>query len=547
MDNQFTGLLQRRSIKKIYWSLQACIMLAVGVGLVSCKIVQKDHMTQPAAFDQSLNPCQSTGATSITTSELCVNVTEMQLSSEDTTTDVGLSLVNRTERRLFITLTGPTSLTDSNGRKWNTGDSKGLGNLSNPVPLEPRGEIQGIITFHQIGQSPIDLTFSLVGEIGIMKMGSRGQAVPGQIARKHPITLSGIRIRHQLPQSTGATEQNKGAKLTQVFPRRTKPTTPTSSASSKSSAPGAVVEASGSGKSSSQKPALSNASRSPDQRSRTIDPPAGDVAKSKHESKSVGSVEVGPNVFGLRIGMTPNQARKVFKSHGLGSSIKSPYTEGSSRLTFSFPGQTPQPVPNTNYVTRISGSLIDIKSPATESSGVVLTVFFGPIPGQESIVSLNLTEYIPVSKEPTVTAFTKTLLEKYGTPTELLPDSPGIYRWRYDSNGALAKPAPAMRFDGCPRLRPGTVEFQPLESPLMIQRYKQSVPKCGAIFLEVALGFEGFNYAGPETLIKNYTTHMTGLDATVRALETAKGIVDMAQAEASGAVVARGKQQKPDL
>lgn len=239
-------------------------------------------------------------------------------------------------------------------------------------------------------------------------------------------------------------------------------------------------------------------------------------------------------MFGLRIGMTPNQARKVFKSHGIGSSIKSPYTEGSSRLTFSLPGQAPQPVPNTNYVTRISDSLIDIKSPATESSGVVLTVFFGPIPGQESIVSLNLTEYMPVSKEPTVTAFTKTLLEKYGTPTELLPDSPGIYRWRYDSNGALAKPAPAMRFDGCPRLRPGTVEFQPLESPLMIQRYKQSVPRCGAIFLEVALGFDGFNYAGPETLIKNYTTHMTGLDATARALETAKG-------------VAREKQHKPDL
>lgn len=548
MDNQFTGLPQRRSIMKMYWLLQACIMLAVGVGLVSCKIMQKDQvLTQPTALGQSLSPCQSTEASSITTPELCVNVTEMQLSNEGTTADVGLSLVNRTERRLFITLTGPTSLTGSNGRKWNTGDSKGLGNLSNPVPLEPRGEIQGTITFHQIGQSPIDLIFSLVGEIGIMKMGSRGQVVPGQIARKHPITLSGIRIRHQLPQSTGATEQNKGAKLTHVFSRRTKPTTPTSSASSKSSAPGAVVEASGSGKSSSQKPALSNASRSPDQKSRTIDPPAGNAAKHNHESKSVGSVEVGPHVFGLRIGMTPNQARKVFTSHGLGLSIKSPYTEGLSRLTFSLPGQAPQPVPLTDYVTRISGSLIDIKSPATESSGVVLTVFFGPIPGQEGIVSLNLTEYIPVSKEPTVTAFTKTLLEKYGTPTELLPDSPGIYRWRYDSNGALAKPAPATRFAGCPRLRPGTIEFQPLESPRMIQGYKQSVPKCGAIFLEVALGFEGFNYAGPETLIKNYTTHMTGLDATVRALETAKGIVDMAQAEASRAVVARGKQQKSDL
>ena len=37
------------------------------------------------------------------------------------------------------------------------------------------------------------------------------------------------------------------------------------------------------------------------------------------------------------------------------------------------------------------------------------------------------------------------------------------------------------------------------------------MPRCGAIFLEVALGFEGFNYAGPGTLIKNYTTHMREL------------------------------------
>jgi len=148
MDNQFTGLLQSRSIMKIYWLLPACIMLAVGVGLVSCKIMQKDQvLTQPTALGQSLSPCQSTEASSITTPEFCVNVTEIQLSSDDTTADVGLSLVNRTERRLFIALTGPTSLTDSNGGKWNTGDSKGLGNLSNPVPLEPRGEIQGTITF----------------------------------------------------------------------------------------------------------------------------------------------------------------------------------------------------------------------------------------------------------------------------------------------------------------------------------------------------------------------------------------------------------------
>jgi len=162
-------------------------------------------------------------------------------------------------------------------------------------------------------------------------------------------------------------------------------------------------------------------------------------------------------------------------------------------------------------------------------------------------VLLNQTEYIPASKKLTYTGLTKTLVGKYGTPTELLPDSPGTFRWRYDSTGTLRKPTPATSLVGCPRLRPGFIEFQPLASLLMIQEFKQMASKCGAIFLEVVLGFEGFNYMGPETLIKNYTTHMTGLDATAQALEVAKGIVDKAQSEASGVAVKKGQQSKPGL
>lgn len=150
---------------------------------------------------------------------------------------------------------------------------------------------------------------------------------------------------------------------------------------------------------------------------------------------------------------------------------------------------------------------------------------------------LNRTEYIPASKKPTVDAFAKTLAEKYETPTELLLDSSGTYRWRYDSNGIPRKPTPATSFVGCHRLKPSIVEFQPLGSPLLIQEYKQSALRCGAIFLELVVGFEGFNYAGPGTLIKNYTAHMTGLDATIHALEAAKVIVDRAHAKASGAAI----------
>ena len=541
MDTPFNVLLQRSSMIHTCWLLQACIVVTVGVGLVSCTKEQKAQgMVQPAQTIQPVTPCHPAGVSSSGTPEFCVNVTEIQLLNHETQADVRLSLINRTGHRLYVALIGLTALTDSSGRKWNTGDSRGLGSPNTPVPVEPDGEMQGAISFYQNGQVPADLTFSLRGEIGIMTIDTRGQAVPGQMAIKRGIYLSGIHLQQQPQQSAGVMEQHKDTKSGHGSPRRANLMAP------KPSASGAVVDASGSGKPHGQKLASANVSHSSDQRSVTIDSPAANATTSRGGSGSVGSGGSGPDVIGLRIGMTPDLARQKFKSHGFGSSTKSPnrhfdsYTESSNTLTFSFPGRAPQPVPHTKYVAQISGAISDIKIPATENSGDVLTIFFGPIPGEGGIVLLNRTEYLPASKRPTVAAFAKTLMEKYGTPTELQPGSPGIYRWRYDSSGTLYKPTPATSFVGCPRLKPGIVEFQPSRSPLMIQEYKQSVPKCGAIFLEVDMGFADFKYVGPGTLIKNYTTHMTGLDATIRALDAAKAIVDKAQTEASAVAIKKG-------
>jgi len=236
MDILFNDLLQRSSIMNTYRLLHACIVLAAGVGLVSCTKEQKDPVrTQPTPFSQSLSPCQPAGVSSTGTPELCVNVTEVQLFSHELKADVGLSFVNRTGHRLFITLIGLTSLTDSSGKTWNTGDSKGLGSPNNPVPLEPAGETQGSISFYQNGQTSADLTFSLRGEIGIIKIDSHGQALPGQIVTKRGIQLSGIRIQQQPPHLTGTTDQHKNTKLAQLSPRRANSTTSNSSASSKSS------------------------------------------------------------------------------------------------------------------------------------------------------------------------------------------------------------------------------------------------------------------------------------------------------------------------
>ncbi len=222
--------------------LYASIVLAMGMGLVSCTNKQKNQgMTQPTPISQSLTPCQPAGVPFTGTPELCVSVTEVHLLSHETQADIGLSLMNRTGHKLFITLIGFTSLTDSNGRKWNTGDSKGLGSPTNPVAIEPGGNGQGALSFYQIGQSSTDLTFSLRGEIGIMKMDAHGHVVPGQIATKRGINLSGIRIQQQPPHPPGAAELNKEPRLAQSSPRRLNPMVTNSSASSKSSAPGTAA------------------------------------------------------------------------------------------------------------------------------------------------------------------------------------------------------------------------------------------------------------------------------------------------------------------
>lgn len=347
MNKHSNGILRRRSTLNTSRLLHTCIVLVVGVGFVSCTKEQK-HQTvaQPAQFSQPVSACPLSGVSSTGTPELCVRLTEIQIPSHGAKADVGLSLVNRTEQRLFVTWLASTALTDSSGRKWDTGESKGLGTPGSPVPLEPGGETQGAISFSQTGQASHDAIFSLRGEIGIMKMDSHGHALPDQIAIKHRITLSGIHI-HKPPQPLGSQEQRHDTKPVQLSPRRTNTPTSTSSTSLKLSAPGAVPGASVNGKANNQTPGSPVASRPPDSGSNPVEVPSVDTMTSKIGMKSVGRGGSSPDVLGLRIGMAPDQAREMFKAHGFGSSPKSPnrpfdsYAEVSSTLTFSMSGRPP--------------------------------------------------------------------------------------------------------------------------------------------------------------------------------------------------------------
>jgi hypothetical protein len=176
---------------------------------------------------QPANPC-APGGVSTTTPEFCVNLTEIKLLNNDAEADVSLTLVNRTGRRLFLALPHVTYLTDSSGTKWaqtkNTGIPYGVHH--NALPLEPNGEAQVSFLFGRSGQAPPDLTFSMRGEVAIMKVDSRGEAVRNQVQVTRGFNISGIRVMPEPSQAGGTPQQNVNTRLGKVSARDLNAATP---------------------------------------------------------------------------------------------------------------------------------------------------------------------------------------------------------------------------------------------------------------------------------------------------------------------------------
>ena len=58
---------------------------------------------------------------------------------------------------------------------------------------------------------------------------------------------------------------------------------------------------------------------------------------------------------------------------------------------------------------------------------------------------------------------------------------------------------------------------------------------------------DGGGSGGPGSLVNGYTLQVLGLEATIRALDAANSIVGRALADASGAAIKKGQQQKVDF
>lgn len=178
----------------LWWS--GCGMVVAMVALVSCTEGQIKQVMGNTAQDMISGPCPPGNGPVSAAPEFCLYVTDVQVVNRDTEVDVSLSITNRSGRRIFLALSTPPSLTDGTGTRWQYNKVTGInfrGTGRVPVSVEPNVETQASFAFQRNDQGLSDLTFSMRGEIAIMKVDSRGQASPVQVEVNRGFNLSGLR------------------------------------------------------------------------------------------------------------------------------------------------------------------------------------------------------------------------------------------------------------------------------------------------------------------------------------------------------------------
>jgi hypothetical protein len=178
-------------------------MVLTAMMFLSCTKGQVAQVLQNQTQDMISGPCPPGNGPVSAAPEFCLYVTDLQVVNRDTEVDVSLSITNRTGRRIFLSLSTPPALTDGTGTRWDYKKGAGIYFRSPsqvPISVEPNVETQASMVFQRYGQSQSDLTFTMRGDIGVMKVDSRGQAHPIQVEVNRGFNLSGLhQTQQQLP------------------------------------------------------------------------------------------------------------------------------------------------------------------------------------------------------------------------------------------------------------------------------------------------------------------------------------------------------------
>ena len=124
------------------WS--TCGILVATVALASCTQGQIEQLLQNTTQDMISGKCPPGSGPVSAAPEFCLYVTELRVVNHDTEADVSVTIVNRTGRRLNLTISSRPYLTDSSGTKWGNSNITGIGGSlgGTPLPLEPNVDSQ---------------------------------------------------------------------------------------------------------------------------------------------------------------------------------------------------------------------------------------------------------------------------------------------------------------------------------------------------------------------------------------------------------------------
>lgn len=379
------------------WS--SCAVLLAAMSVVSCAEGQFGQVMQNVGKSMAKGMCaEGRGAVS-TAPEFCLYIDDIQVGDRDSRVDVVLKAVNRTGQPLHLGIS-QIALSTSNGSGWTFRGTSGIawGNGSSPLSLEPGGEGVFTIGFVNGQWGGADTTLSMNGELGILKIDSRGQPAgwfgaggPG-IAASRGFNFSRVGLMQQQPAQP-------------VQQKSSSATTPTVAQGTSPGTNGAAISAGA--------PAVAPPKVVP------LAPPVG---PNSIVSPAATTVEnSAESIVGMNLGMNVDEIRSAIKAYDPSFQI--------SEKKVQLPG-----MPNSESV-----SFFYSWAPVGSGNEENIYVAFIPPPNKNLASIIAREQSFQPEKRLLLSSLQHALIAKYGQPTmksTLAGGGGEIYTWLLEGKGS---------------------------------------------------------------------------------------------------------------
>lgn len=419
------------------WS--SCAIVLAALSVVSCAEGQFGQVMQNVGKSMAKGMCAEGNGPASAAPEFCLYVTELRLLGQDTQADVSLLLVNRTGRRIFVSVPDNLSfyLTDSSGAKWSAGhgDYRGIPmrGYGPTLPLEPGVDAPISVQFRRQGQAPGDPSFSLRGEIAISKVDSRGEPVGYEMQVARGLSISGIRLVQESQQSAQPLQQKASSVPPPTVVQGTSPGTN-----------GATIPAG----------------------TRAVVPLALATASNSVTAIAGSRTWDGLDISGFRIGMMAEEVSQKLKKNDLPLVIQEYHAELSD-------------MPNTKFFSHVIG--VSKNRDVTVGELELIAASFAPTPNKSIVGQISRIRRYPNGHQATFQNTKEALMEKYGVPSFKWIGQSGViveeWTWVFDRDGAQIAPPSLDR--QCHLAIQADLQFR--NSNSLFNPLSQAMDQCGRV------------------------------------------------------------------